>query len=213
MKPSVADSMTTYKVRIPLHGSPSEEQLTALTDSIGHDAVVSGGPDDPATWSLTITVESDDIKDVTRKARDILHVGVVIDHEFLGPDPDQPAVRDDRGNLMRPGFKFWPVISYSVHVKAHGSVSEEELEALTEALGGDAGAVASIGTADPTWSVTFTVVSSDPGSAVSNGIKLLKEAARPAKIVPLAMDIFHVEATGHDMLSPHPDQMRLTPVD
>jgi hypothetical protein len=193
--------MTSYKVLLPLHGSPSEEQLTALTDSIGRDAVVSGGPDEPATWSLTFTVESDDIRDVTRKARDILHVGVVIDHEFLGPDPDQPAIRDDRGNLVRPGFKFWPVISYSVHVKAHGSPSESQLEALTEALS-DAEAVASGGSEHPSWSVTLTVTASEPGSAVSTGIKRVRDAARKAKIVPLAMDVFHVEATGHDMLTP-----------
>jgi hypothetical protein len=78
--------MTSYKACIPLHGSPSEEQLTALTDAMGSDArvvtrcgscsvggkapacrardpdalddvIVSGDPDH-ATWSVTFTVEA-----------------------------------------------------------------------------------------------------------------------------------------------------------
>jgi hypothetical protein len=224
--------MTTYKVRIPVHGSPSEEQLTALTDAIGSDgrasdveAVVSGSPDNDnrPTRVVTFTVEAtgsslgEQSGDVTRQVHSIVYgdaddgySGVAHAREFLTPDPDQPAVPDEHGNIPRRWITFWPVISYSVHVKVHGSASEEQLDALTDALGSDAGAVASAGTGDPTWSVTFTVVSSDPGHAVSTGIKRVKEAARTAKIFPLTMDIFHSEATDHDMLGPHPAAMSAT---
>jgi hypothetical protein len=225
--------MTTYKVRIPLHGSPSEEQLTALTDAIGRDgrasnveAVVSGSTDNDArpTRAVTFTVEAagswlgEESGDVTRQVHAIVYgtaddgfSGVAHAREFLSPDPDQPAVPDEHGNIPRAWFKSWRVISFSVHVKAHGSPSEEQLEAIMDALGGDAGTVVSAGTGDPVWSVTLTVEASDPGSAVITGSNRVREAARKAKIFQLAMGIFHGEATAHDMLGPHPDQMRLQP--
>jgi hypothetical protein len=227
--------MTTYKVRIPVHGSPSEEQLTALTDAIGSDgrasdveAVVSGSPDNdkPPTRAVTFTVEAtgsslgEQSGDVTRQVHAIVYggaddgySGVAHAREFLSPDPDQPAVPDERGNIPRRWITFWPVISYSVHVKVHGSASEEQLDALTDALGSDAGAVASGGPEHPAWSVTLTVEASEPGSAVSTGSNRVRRAAREAKILPVGLTIFHGEATAHDMLGLHPDQMRLQPVD
>jgi hypothetical protein len=218
--------MTTWKVLIPLHGSPSAEQLTALTDAIGSDArasdvaVVSGDPDQPA-GSVTFTVEAtgssigEQSGDVTRKVVDICYGGLLYPHEFLGPeiDPDE-LIPTDSPTVPRKGrawIKSWRVISYSVHVKVHGSASEAQLEALTEALGSDAGAVASGGPDQPTWSVTLTVTATEPSHAVSTGSKRVRDAALKAKILPVGLDIFHGEATAHDMLGPHPDQMRLQP--
>src|SRR5215469_4915817 len=99
--------MTSYKACIPLHGSPSEEQLTALTDAMGSDArvvtrcgscsvggeapacrardpdalddvIVSGGPDHP-TWSVTFTVEATatEVGDASRKIHGIFYEHVV----------------------------------------------------------------------------------------------------------------------------------------
>jgi hypothetical protein len=220
--------MTTWKVLIPLHGSPSAEQLTALTDAIGSDArasdvaVVSGDPDQPA-GSVTFTLEAtgssigEQSGDVTRQVHAFVYgtvddgySGVVHAREFLTPDPDQPVVRDEHGNFPRRWFKSWRVISYSVLVKVHGSASEEQLEALTDALGGDAGAVASGGPEHPSWSVTLTVTATEPSHAVSTGSKRVRDAALTAKIRPVGLDIFHGEATAHDMLSPHPAAMGAT---
>lgn len=68
--------MTSYSVYVQAHGSPSEEQLTAFTDAMPGDAVVSGGPDHP-TWSVTFTVEAAEVGDAVRKAVGIFYPAVV----------------------------------------------------------------------------------------------------------------------------------------
>jgi hypothetical protein len=130
--------MTSYKVLIKAHGSPSEEQLTAFTDAIGHDAVVSGGPDCPV-WSVTFTVEAtgssrrEEVGDASRKIHDIFY-GAVISYDGApargvrrglpgeGPPPSSsswlmPGLPLDLNPGPPPGpyrkpldeIKFWPV--------------------------------------------------------------------------------------------------------